>query len=639
MKKNLTFIFCLVLLHIGTYNVAAQIIWNQTLPNTIGGSIVLKASVYNSITGVTSSGSSDVYFTTNNPNVAKLSGSNLPVTGYNNGATLTIVGAGTAIITATDYSGAFSPSVSKTIKVDAPAKSDQTITWNQTLSATYGDPPITLYASASSGLAVTYTSGNPSVAIVSGSTLTIKGAGTAIITASQNGNANYNAATSVSKTITVVASTKSNQTITWNQSDFVANYGDPPITLTATSNAVGNLPILYWTDDPNVATVGGNDGITLYFTGVGTTTLYAVQPGTNNYNASNQLSRSITVNQATGDLSSQTIDWTQTFSPSYNVGDPPITLTATASSNLPVSYTSSDNSVATITGVNVLNFIGAGTAIITAEQSGNSYYYPAQNQTNTITVIQNSQNPDDFFKPDPAAIYYIIHSSGFYFTTAVNPYPIYFNYYDALYYLSDPISYITNPDYSSDQQYQFVPVQGKTDVYYIMQVSTGEYLDAGIISGDNSDIFLMTCSDPTTDGDYTQFQMKSTGTGYYTITCLGVPEMSTYSCWGTDSDIDYSVVWTYRDGTSFLDYWNFKDVSETSINSVAVNTVTVYAKDGLLTINHLVGNNLICIYSISGQLIEKNEVIGSDYTKTLPTGSYIVVINGDSSYRSVVIVN
>jgi hypothetical protein len=74
------------------------------------------------------------------------------------------------------------------------APTSQTITWTQTLSATYGDSPITLTAAATSGLAVTYTSNNPTVATVSGNTLTILNAGTTTITASQAGNANYNAA-------------------------------------------------------------------------------------------------------------------------------------------------------------------------------------------------------------------------------------------------------------------------------------------------------------------------------------------------------------------------------------------------------------------------------------------------------------
>src|SRR5208283_662652 len=58
-------------------------------------------------------------------------------------------------------------------------------------------------ATASSGLAVTYTSNNPSVATIVGNLVYIVGAGTASITASQAGNATWAAATPVSQSLNV----------------------------------------------------------------------------------------------------------------------------------------------------------------------------------------------------------------------------------------------------------------------------------------------------------------------------------------------------------------------------------------------------------------------------------------------------
>jgi hypothetical protein len=66
-----------------------------------------------------------------------------------------------------------------------------------------GNLPFTLLASASSGLAVSFASSNSTVATVNGSTVTIVGAGTTVITASQAGNGNYNAAAPVTQTLTV----------------------------------------------------------------------------------------------------------------------------------------------------------------------------------------------------------------------------------------------------------------------------------------------------------------------------------------------------------------------------------------------------------------------------------------------------
>jgi hypothetical protein len=84
-------------------------------------------------------------------------------------------------------------------------KSDQTITFGSLTSKTYGDDPLNLTATASSGLAVSYSSSNTEAATISGATVTIVGVGSTTITASQAGNASYNPASSVQQTLTVNA--------------------------------------------------------------------------------------------------------------------------------------------------------------------------------------------------------------------------------------------------------------------------------------------------------------------------------------------------------------------------------------------------------------------------------------------------
>src|SRR5438034_778124 len=79
---------------------------------------------------------------------------------------------------------------------------NQTITFSSPGNQTYGVAPITLGATASSGLTVSY-SVMAGPATVSGNTLTITGAGSVAIQASQAGNANWNAATPVNQTISV----------------------------------------------------------------------------------------------------------------------------------------------------------------------------------------------------------------------------------------------------------------------------------------------------------------------------------------------------------------------------------------------------------------------------------------------------
>ena len=84
------------------------------------------------------------------------------------------------------------------------SQASQTITFAALDPVVLGVQPIVLSASASSGLEVTYTSSDPSVASVSGSTVTVHAAGTATITASQAGDpTSYSAAADVKRDLVV----------------------------------------------------------------------------------------------------------------------------------------------------------------------------------------------------------------------------------------------------------------------------------------------------------------------------------------------------------------------------------------------------------------------------------------------------
>ncbi len=84
-------------------------------------------------------------------------------------------------------------------------KADQTIVFDALPARTYGDAPFDLTATAGPALAVSYVSSDPTVARVSGSTVTILMAGVTTITASQPGDANHNAANPVPQMLTVNA--------------------------------------------------------------------------------------------------------------------------------------------------------------------------------------------------------------------------------------------------------------------------------------------------------------------------------------------------------------------------------------------------------------------------------------------------
>ena len=70
------------------------------------------------------------------------------------------------------------------------------------------------------------------------------------------------------------------------------------------------------------------------------------------------------------------------------VGDVARTLIATSSSGLPVTLTSSDSRIATITSGNTLNIVGVGTATLTATQTGDGNYEAAMPVSVSLTVSE-----------------------------------------------------------------------------------------------------------------------------------------------------------------------------------------------------------------------------------------------------------
>lgn len=119
------------------------------------------------------------------------------------GNVVTIVGAGTANITASQAGNGDYAAATPVVQAQVIAKANQTITFGAFGSHAHTDAPFALTATSSSALAVSYVSGTPSVASISGSTITPLTVGSTVVTASQAGNANYNAATPVNQTLTL----------------------------------------------------------------------------------------------------------------------------------------------------------------------------------------------------------------------------------------------------------------------------------------------------------------------------------------------------------------------------------------------------------------------------------------------------
>ena len=304
----------------------------------------------------------------------------------------------------------------------------QTITFSNPGTQTCGTP-LTLGASASSGLPVSYAISGP--AYLSGNTLHFTAAGAVTVIASQSGNAEYSAASSVTQTFAV---NPLSQSITFNNPG-TQTYGG---SVTLNASASSGLSVSYGVSGP--ANLSGN---IVYFTGTGTVTITASQAGNAFYSAAANVvqafavspqptsfsisnasftydgqshSPAITANPsganyilggttsgtaagsytitatATGNYSgSASFNWSIgqqgqsiTFpNPGSQTYGTPLTLNASASSELPVSY--SVSGPATLSG-NVLTFTGIGSVSVTASQSGNQNYSAAADVSVSFTI-------------------------------------------------------------------------------------------------------------------------------------------------------------------------------------------------------------------------------------------------------------
>ncbi len=240
-------------------------------------------------------------------------------------------------------------------------KASQTVSFDPVGSKTFGDAPFTVSATASSGLSVEFSivSGP---ATISGNSITITGASSVTVRASQPGNNNYNAAQSVDQTFVVAKATPQ---ITWqNPADI--EYGTPlgAAHLNASANIPGNF--LYTPSADTILGVGNHQALNVTFT---PTTLA-------NYNPA---FRTVEINVLKG---SQAIAFGTIANKTY--GDTPFSLVASASSTLPVTFNVTSGS-ATVSG-NMVNLTGAGSVTIQGSQGGNSDFNAASSVQQTFVV-------------------------------------------------------------------------------------------------------------------------------------------------------------------------------------------------------------------------------------------------------------
>ena len=260
----------------------------------------------------------------------------------------------------------FAPSNSITQTVSVIGQSSQAIAFSALPNVTYGVAPITLTATSSSGLPVSYAVTGPGT--ISGSILAITGTGLVTVTANQAGNSNYAPATPVSQSFTVNTAML---TVTANGVSRPYGATNPAFTYAVTGFVNGDAS----------SVVSGMATETTTATSTSAAGTYPISFATENLVAANYaftyVNGTLTV---TGGVS-QTITFNPLPGATYGVA--PVTLTGTSSSGLPVSYIATGP--ATVSG-STLIITGSGVVTVTASQAGNANYAAATPVSQGFTV-------------------------------------------------------------------------------------------------------------------------------------------------------------------------------------------------------------------------------------------------------------
>ena len=251
---------------------------------------------------------------------------------------------------------------------------------------------ITVSATSTSGLPVTFTASGTCSINSSTGVITFNSIGNCAITAAQDGNDVWAEAEEVSRTFTILPNylppVKGDQTITLTTpATQVYSPGKTvsvtPVTLYP-AEPIGR-PVTYSASPSNVCTVDNAGTVSLLAIGICYVT--GAQAGTEELNPTQS-----TVNFEITDKKTQLI----TFHNPGNqlLGVLPFTINASAASGLPVSFTSNTTSVCTVDGAGLVRILTTGICKITASQGGNSEWAaaPSVPQEFVITSAERLSN-------------------------------------------------------------------------------------------------------------------------------------------------------------------------------------------------------------------------------------------------------
>jgi len=167
----------------------------------------------------------------------------------------------------------------------------QVITLSSLTGRTFGDDPFSVESISSAGLSVILSSSDPTIASVTGNTVTIHGAGVVEIIAEQPGNNWYGAATQVRQSLTIE---KAAQVISF---DALADQMSDAGSFTLSANSSSGLGITFESSDDEIVSIAEKVA-TVHKDGI--VNITARQSGNQNYKAADDVVRSQVINVILG---------------------------------------------------------------------------------------------------------------------------------------------------------------------------------------------------------------------------------------------------------------------------------------------------------------------------------------------------
>jgi len=279
---------------------------------------------------------------------------------------ITAVFSGTAT-----FAPSIGPAISAPINVVINPASQSINSFTVSPSAQVVGGAVTLTATASSNLPVTFSASPASVCSYSTTGIVLTAIGTCTVTAAQGGNGNYSAAASILKYIAVNGDPQS------------INFPGLPTETVGTqaalsASASSGLPVSFTTSTPLTCLVSAaGASYSVSFVAAGSCSITPAQAGNSRYVPVTGTAQIITVVGKPQSISFPGI--------ASHVQGTIFSLNATASSGLAVTYASTTPGVCSVAGTNV-TALNAGTCTITASQNGSSTYAAAATVSQSFIV-------------------------------------------------------------------------------------------------------------------------------------------------------------------------------------------------------------------------------------------------------------